>query len=224
MLRTVVLLIIALIFCSCYQTKSIRELQIESGANQLPESKSGLKIDCSPTRGMGLTDSLGSKYGIIHVTNTITNDSTIPILLEIAFPTEFSYPISNAFKIVLWPGLTEPPHLYSDNQEWLRENLADDQLEASNQLNKLLAPGEKYVVTIATIQYPGPPKTCSAVAYTFLQYSERRNYSKCDWTLDQEDSTNSEFLLGIQVGFCTSGLNYESCRIITCGQITYIDD
>lgn len=224
MLRTIVLLLITMIFCSFFQQKSIGGLHIEPSSNQLPKSKTGLKIETTPTRGTGLTDSLGSKYGIVHVTNTITNDSTIPILLQIALPIEYSYPISDEFKIVLWPGLTEPPHLYTDSQGWVRENFTDNYLEASNQFNKLLAPGEKYVVTIATIKYPGPPETCSAVAYSLLQYSERRNYSGCDWTMDEEHSTNPQLALGLHVGFCTSGLHYESCMIITCGQITYIED
>lgn len=142
---------------------------------------------------------------------------------------EFSHPISDdylKFKIVLWPGLTEPPNLYSESQRRVRPNFTDKELEASNQFNKLLAPGEKYVITIGTLDYPGAPetKTCGVVAYSFLEFSERRNYSDCDWTMDEEHSTDSQLALGLQVGFCTSGLHYESCMIITCGQITYIED
>ena len=60
--------------------------------------------------------------------------------------------------------------------------------------------------------------------YSFLEYNERRNYADCDWKMDEEHSTNPQLALGLQVGFCTSGQNYERCMIITCGQITYIED
>ena len=199
---------------------------MEPGSNQLAKSKTGLKIETTPTRGTVFTDSFGFEYIIIHVTNTITNDSRIPIHLQIGLPIEFSYPMSDdslKFSIVLWPGLTEPPHLYSDNTGRVMENFTGFELEALNQYNQLLAPGEKYIVTIGTI-FSKPPKICSAVAYSFLAYGERGNYSDCDWPMDEEHATNPQLALGLQVGFCTSGLHYEHCTIITCGQITYIED
>jgi hypothetical protein len=171
MLRTIVILLIALNFCSCFEQKSLRGLHIEPNSKKLSKTKTGLKIESTPTRGTGLIDSLGSKYGIVHVTNTITNDSTIPIHLQIALPTEFTYPIGNddlKFRIVMWPGLTEPPHLYSDDYGQLKENFAGNDMKTSNQFDILLAPGEKYDVTIGTLDYPGTPKICSAVAYSLL--------------------------------------------------------
>lgn len=227
MLRTIVVLLIALISCSCLQQKSIEGQYKEPGSNEMPKSKTGLKIETTPTRGTAFTDSLGLEYFIVHVTNTITNDSTIPIQLQIDLPSAFSYPISGNyvnFKIVLWPELTEPPHLYTDRQRRVQvmKNRTISDWEASNQFNKLLEPGEKYVVTIGTLVNAGAPNICSPVAYSLLTYSGRRNYSDCNWTLDEEYLTDTQSALGLQVGFCTSGQHYESCTIITCGQITYI--
>lgn len=224
MLRTIVVLLIVLFFYSCSQQKSTAESKIEPSTNQRPVSKTGLKFETTPTRGVGLIDSLGFEYGIVYITHAITNNSTIPIDLQMALPIDYSYPISDEFKIVLWPGLTEPPHLSSDSQGRYSENFTTNYMQASNQFNKLLAPGEKYNVTIGTIQYFASPKTCSAVAYSLLQYSERRDYSDCDWAMDEDQTKNPQLLLGLQVGFCTSGLHYESCTIIPCGQITYIED
>lgn len=226
MLRTIAVLLIALIFCSCSQLKSKAGSKIEPSTNQRPESKTGLKFENRPPRGTGFTDSLGSEYGIVHIKTTITNDSTIPIHLQMALPIEYSYPIPDdyhKFKIVLWPGLTEPPDLYSDSTGGILENFTGNDLGSSNQFNQLLAPGEKYVVTIGTI-FPRLPKICSVVAYSFLEYNEKRNYASCEWKMDEEHSTNPQLSLGLQVGFCTSGQNYERCMIITCGQITYIED
>jgi len=200
MLRTIAVLLIALFFCSCSQQKSTAGSKIEPSTNQRPESKTGLKFETRPPRGTGFTDSLGFEYGIVHITHTISNDSTIPIHLQIDLPIEFSYPFSDdyhKFKIVLWPGLTEPPDLYS-NSTGVLEDFTGNDLGSSNQFNQLLAPGEKYVVTIGTI-FPRLPKICSAVAYSLLEYNERRNYADCDWKMDEEHSTNPQLALGLQV-------------------------
>jgi len=207
MLRTIVVLLIALIFCSCSQQKSIAGSKIEPSTIQRSKSKTGLKFENGVTRGIGFTDSLGSEYFIVHVTNTITNDSTIPIQLQIDLLSDFSYPISNNyvnFKIFLWPEFTEPPNLYSDNQSRVRvmKKRTISEWNSSNQFNKLLAPGEKYVVTIGTLVNTRASNICSAFAQSLLTYSERRNYSDCDWTLVEEHLTNPQLALGLQVGFC----------------------
>lgn len=228
MLRTIAVLLIVLIFCACAQLTSRAGSKIATGSDPLPKSETGLTFETSPTRGTRFSDSLGNEYFIVHVANTITNDSTIPIQLQINLPSDFSYPISGHdvnYKIVLWPELTEPPHLYSDSQSQVQvmENWTIRDWEAPNQFNKLLAPGEKYVITIGTVVNTEVPNICSAVAYSFLTYSERGNYADCEWTLDEEHSTNPQLALGLLVGFCTSGLHYENCTIMTCGQVTYIE-
>lgn len=226
MSRTIAVLLIGLILCSSCQNKSNSGSKIEPGTYQRLESKTGLKFENGPIRGTGFTDSLGSEYGIVHVKTTITNDSTIPIHLQMALPIEYSYPIPDdhhKFKIILWPGLTEPPDLYSDSTGGTLENFTGNDLASSNQFNQLLAPGEKYIITIGTI-FPRLPKICSVVAYSPFEYNERRNYADCDWKMDEEHSTNPQLSLGLQVGFCTRGQNFERCMIITCGHITYIED
>ncbi|MBK8504654.1 MAG: hypothetical protein IPL46_22065 [Saprospiraceae bacterium] len=228
MMRTIVLLLCALIYYSCLQQKSIGG-QYKTSLDQLPKSRTGLKIETTPTRGTAFTDSLGSEYFIVHVTNIISNDSTVPIQLQIDLPLEFSYPISGNYvnyKIILWPDLTEPPRLYSDRQGRVQvmKNWTISDWDGSNQFNRILAPGEKYVVTIGTLVNTRAPNICGAVAYSLLTYSERRNYSDCNWMLDENHLANPQLALGLQVGFCTSGQHYESCKIITCGQITYVEN
>ena len=225
MLRSIVGLLIAVIVCSCFQQKSKGALHAENSFS-LPESKTGLRIENSLTRGTGFTDSLGSEYIIVHITNTITNDSTIPIQLEMDLPREYHYPISDdsqKFRIVLWPGLTEPPHLYSDSAGQIFANSIDNESESQNQFNQLLEPGEKYLVTIGTI-VPSPPKICSVVAFSIVEYNERKKYSDCDWPMDEVNSTNPKLALGLKVGFCTSGQQYKTCAILPCGQITYTEN
>ncbi len=228
MIRTIVVLLSALISYNCLQQKSIREQYKQPSTNQMPKSPTGLKIETTPTRGTAFIDSLGSEYFIVHVTNTITNDSTIPIEIQIDLPLEFSYPISGNYvnyKIIMWPKLTEPPLLYSDRQSQVKvmKKWTISNWETPNQFNKLLAPGENYVITIGTLANTETTNICSAVAYSLLTYSESRNYLDCNWALD-EKQTNPQMAMGLHVGFCTSGQHYESCTIITCGQISYLEN
>jgi hypothetical protein len=140
-----------------------------------------------------------------------------------ALPREYSYPISNdyqEFRVVLWSGLTEPPHLYSDSTGQAFANFIDNEPESSNQFNQLLEPGEKYLITIGTI-VPSPPKICSVVAFSIVEYNERRKHSDCDWLMGKVNSTNPKLALGLKVGFCTSGQHYKTCAVLPCGQISY---
>ncbi len=229
MLRATALLLITLLCYSCIQQKSVKGQYKKTSSDQIPDSSTGLKIQSTPTRGTLLSDSIGSEYFIVHVTNTITNHHKIPIQLEIDFPSELSYPISNSqlnFRIVLWPELTEPPNLYFDRQDRVQvmENWTISDWEGSNQFDKTLAPGESYTVTIGTLVDTQVPNICSAVAYKFLTYAERSNYSDCEWTLNEEGITDPQLALGLQVGFCTSGLHYERCTIINCGRISHVEE
>jgi len=104
--RTIAGLLIVLIVCSCFQQTSKGGLQIENGPKQHPGSQSGLLIENDPNRGVSYTDSLGAKYNVRYIPITITNDSIIPIHLQIAFSKEYDYPIAlgaEKFKVFLIP-------------------------------------------------------------------------------------------------------------------------
>ncbi len=218
-------LFLILILCSCFPQIS-NEIQSQDSGLVFSESTSGLSIERSLTRGTGFRDSEGSDNIIVHITNTISNDTTIPILLAIALPVSYSYPIFNEtqeFRIILWPGLSEPPYLYTGSTERSLANSIENETEFSNRFSKLLEPGESFLVTIGTI-VPSPAKVCSVVAFSIVGCNDRAKHADCEWLKTEVDSSDPNLTLGLKVGFCTSGQQYESCVILPCGQMVYVEE
>ena len=97
--RTIFGLLIVLIVCSCFQQTSIDGLPIESR----------LRIENGINRGVSYTDSLGTRYNLRYIPITITNDSTFPIHIQIAFSNEYDYPTAygdEKFKVFSFPKKT----------------------------------------------------------------------------------------------------------------------
>ena len=181
--------------------------------------KSGLKIENSPTRGTGFTDSLGTKYGLVYITATITNDRPIPIQIQLDFAKGYDYPAAYGdaqFNIIL------PPSVFAlDGVE-----ITDSQMQAlpkltgKSSLIETLKPGEKHEATIGILR-PVRKELCSATPYALFEYRNTGDFPSCDWPSDEGQPPNSQFALGLKVGFCTTGLAYKSCTFIPCGQISY---
>ncbi|WP_223034903.1 hypothetical protein [Hanstruepera marina] len=222
-LRTIVGVLLVLIICSCIQKKSQDKLNTENYSNQRNESKSGLRIENSPTRGTGFSDLSGKKYGMVYITTTITNDSTIPILLQIAFSKEYDYPPSygdEQFKIIILPN------------EWtqagveITDDMMNELLQTKNKhfLNETLKPNKRLVATIGLIR-PIRPNLCSATPYGLLEISEKENFTSCSWTTIDYNNQNQSYIdlsIGLKVGFCTTCETYKSCKIISCGEISFL--
>ena len=103
MIRTILGLIIVLMVCSCAQQTLKGEMPTEKTANQQLKPKSGLKIEYGPNLGAIDKYSAGD---YIFITSTITNDSIIPIHLQVAISEEFDFPDScsdNKYKVFLLP-------------------------------------------------------------------------------------------------------------------------
>ena len=189
--------------------------------NQQPP-KSGLQIEKGPNHGVGYTDSLGTKYNVRYIPITITNDSTIPIHLQIAFLKEYDYPIAlgaEKFKVFLIPKELTPDKVTYDSVSYelgnneLR-NYFDRGLNPSNILNETLEPGKKCVIAIGTI-YPRPPKVCGVLASELFVHSDRGAFTTCDWLMKEDPSSSPQIALGLKLTL------RESCMIISCGQISY---
>ena len=210
-----------LMVCSCFQRPSDNDRQIKDASNQQLVTKTGLRIENTPTRGLGFTDTLGTKYGLVYITTAMTNDSTIPIHLHIAFSREYDYPIAYGdehFNIILL------------SKEWAMEGfeITDSMINelpkyiGKPPMNKILEPNETYVATIGILR-PSRENLCSATPYALLEYGDRGNYPSCVWAMN-EDQSATRLSLGLKVGFCTSGQEFKSCNIIPCGQISYPDN
>ncbi len=217
--RTILGLLIVLISCSCAQQTSKGEHQTENAPNQHLKSKAGLKIEYKPTRGQPYTDTLGTKYSLRHIPATITNDSTIPIHVQIAFSKEYDYPIAyndEQFKVFPMPkewaldGVEITDSTYNELPKYIDKPF----------LNKTLEPGEKFVVAFGTL-YPHPINYGVFPMAVFSQ-NNRAFHHDCDSLIIPNKSTNPHLVLELNLGF-TSGsqASPESCTIIPCGQISY---
>ena len=180
-------------------------------------SGSGLWIENGPTRGLGFTDSLGVKYGIVYITTTIRNDSTLPIQVEIALPKEKSYPIAygeEQFQI-----LRLPKAWGIDGLE-ITDSMIHELPTCMDRpfFSKILAAGDSCVETIGILR-PVRDGLCSATPYALLEKGERGKFPSCAW--EENENQGSPLELGLKVGFCTRGQEFKSCMIIPCGKISY---
>lgn len=211
-IRTIFGLLVVLMGCTSTQQKSVNRSLI----------RSGLLIENGPTRGMGYTDAAGTKYGLVYITTTITNDSTLPIQFQVALPKEYDYPSEygdHKFNLLLWPNLNTDHVASLDSMMSLAETYLGKDLNNPYLYRKTLEPGAQWVATIGS-RFPSQSVICSAVPYALLEFGNRATDPSCGWATHEDHNTLS---LGLKIGFCTVGAEYESCIILPCGQIAYPD-
>lgn len=210
--KTIMCLLIVLLVCSCKQQPSKGKIQHDNKQNLL--SKSGLLFERGLNRGSGYTDSFGIDYSLRYAPITITNDSTIPIHIEIAFSTEYDYPTvygDKKFKIIPLP------------KEWAQNGTTDRKFDsmfaklpnyiAKPLLNNTIKPGEQIAVAIGTL-VPEPRNISINLNAPFANMGVGL-YFNCDWQMTQEASSNQEIALGLKLDI------NEICIVIPCGKITY---
>jgi len=200
------------------QQTSKNALQIESAPNQHLWSKSGLRIDNGINRGTGYTDSVGANYNIRNIPITITNDSIIPIHLQIAFSKEYEYPIpfsDETFKVIPMPkewaldGVEITDRMFNELQKYIDQPF----------LNKTLQPGERLVFAIGT-RYR--PTGRGIVPNLLFAQSDSNNFQACDNLMNHDTSTNPQFVLGLKLDIYLAGQRSPiSCILIPCGEISY---
>lgn len=217
--RTIVGFLIVLIAFSCSQ-------ETKKGGQLID---SGLLIDNGINRGVSYTDSIGTKYNVRYIPITITNDSTIRIRIQIAFSKEYHYPIelgAEKFIVFLMPKELPPDNVTFDSMSYelgdneLR-NYFDRGLNPPNVLIETIEPGKKYVTAIGTL-YPSF-KDCYVLPNALFAQGDSINFQVCDNTIDQDGSTNPQLSLGLKLDFNRGEAN-ESCRIISCGHISYLEN
>ncbi len=214
-LRTILELLIVLFVCSCSQRTSKGEHQIKIDPNQHVGSKNGLLFEHGGYRGTEYTDSQGTNFNLRYNPILITNDSTIPIHVQIAFAKEYDYPTgydNKQFKVFPLP------------IEWAQDGTTDgmfDQMwkEFENVLEKpflnaTLEPSENLVFAIGTL-YPLPPEVWWVVPNELFTNSNDEMFPTCDWFMNEDPLSNSEIALGLKLHLD------ERCTIIPCGQISY---
>ena len=128
---------------------------------RIGEKQFGLFIEHGPRQGFQYFDSIRTEYNYRYSTMTITNDSIIPIHLEIFFlETARNLIDSGKSKAFLLPRhLTPKEHnFYQSNPQELKRFL-DFEIDKSVHINKTLKPTEKCVLTFGVLtdtKYPDP--------------------------------------------------------------------
>ncbi|MBT8399925.1 MAG: hypothetical protein KJO98_05565 [Rhodothermia bacterium] len=213
--RTILGLLILLMGCSANPQTSKGEPQIENGPNLHPAARTGLRIDNGINRGTGYTDALGTDHNLRYIPITITNDSTNPIHLQIAFSKEYEYPI--AFCDAQFNVIPMPKVWALDGGE-ITDRMFDELKHSVNKpsVNKTLEPGEEFVLAIGT-RYPRA-KNCFVLPNALFVQGDSLKFQACESRIDQGGATDPQLAVGLKLDF-NRGESNESCMIIPCGQI-----
>lgn len=233
--RTIVGLLIVLIVCSCSCSRRTTkgELQSEKVSNELFELKTGLKIEYGPNLGTTHTDTSGTKHFYVHITATITNDSTIPIHLQFALSNEYEFPTfcgDDKYKVFLLPEELTPDtatiynNIVNGQHDFLNSPLYNPDI-----LNKTLSPGEYCVITIGTLT--PKPSNCAPVTRAVFSHDTKELYQACDRQVparslgaNQAISTDPQIEIGVKLEYYYKRKFIppdDGCVVIPFGQISY---
>ena len=177
-------------------------------------SKSGLLFEKGPNRGSGYIDSLGTDYSLRYIPIFITNDSTIPIHVQLAFSKEYDYSVAYGdvkFKVIPLP------------KEWARNGTTDSMFDSMFDklpnyidkplINETIKPGEKIGLGIGTLVIR--PREISINLNAPFAHTEEGIFQTCDWKMNEDPTSNPEIALGLKL------VINEICTIIPCGHISY---
>lgn len=184
-----------------------------------------VQIDSSPTRGMTYIDAQGRTHGFVYVTSTIKNTGKESVEVAFNVDKEQFYPSeydSHPFKLLIWPGISSNEVTPEDSLGNLTINFSAAAKDSTQNINKIIYPGENYQITMGTL-FERSLVGCSVVAYKLLEYLDDTKHKDCDWGEAFNPTGHAESALGIMLGYCTTGGEYKSCKILSCGKLKYTD-
>ena len=210
---------ILLISCSSNWQSSKGDRSRAQVPVKLQRSNTGLKIECKPTRGQPYSDPLGKDYQLRLIPASITNDSTIPIQVQLAFSKDYDYP--KAYH-------EEPFKVFPMPEAWALDGVetTDRMLEELPKyidrptINRTLEPGEKFVLALGTI-HPSDIKY-GVFPVALFSHDNRTLQHECDRLLDPDTLPIPDLALELLIGFTGgSQASPDRCTTIPCGQIGY---
>ena len=208
--RTIAALLLVLMVCSCDQKPL----------------KSGLKIEFGPNLGTSHTDTKGTSHFYVHITATITNDSTLPIHLQFALAKEYEFPTfcnDNQYKVFVVPEeLTPDTATLYNNILNGQHDFLNKPLDTPITINKTLNPGEYCVVTVGTLT--PKPSNCAPVPRAIFSPNNKMLYQACDRQINEAISTDPQFELGVKLEYYYKRkflAPEDGCAVIPIGQLSY---
>lgn len=191
--------------------------------NQSPDAQlgriAGLSLTNQPVRGMGYTDSLGNKYGLRHIPTYITNDSMVPIHVEIAFARSYNTPEAfgeKKFKVFPLP------------KEWARDGLGPSDTMLTEMpkyiahpiMSKTIAPGERFVLGLGILT-PYPAEY-GVFPIAVIPNENEKYYGECVDLIEPEQLPDGQKVFQLCIGFASGSQAYPDGRTtIVAGRISY---
>ena len=221
--RNLIGVLIALISCSCVQLSSSSKVQTQKKLSQHLVLDSGIRIENGPIQGLSYSNSLGIEFGHAYSSNTIYNDSTVSIHLQIDLSKEYTFPVpfnDKKFKVVTWPqelALNRVTKTESLSKELL--NFFQNESDTINYMNITIEPNEKVVLTTGTLF----DKSTNYYVSPDAIYIQRDGSisGDCENLLNRNKLTNASFALGLRL---TMPMPVNACAIISFGQISFANN
>ncbi len=127
---------------------------------KIGEKQSGLFVEHGPRHGFQYVDSAGMEYNARYFSLPLTNDTVIPIQLEVYFPEAARNIIDSTHsKVFLLPRNLTPDGLFFDHNLTNLQRFMDAGVYNGEHLNKTLQPCEKCILAfgvLTNIKYPDP--------------------------------------------------------------------
>ena len=148
------------------------------------------------------------------------NDTTVTINLDLNFANDYNYPEEYdhaEFKVILFSTEWSQDGV-AISEDWIKD-IPTYMDQAYAQIS--LMPKSVHKFTIGILR-PVRSDLCSAIPYAIMEHNEFIQHPDCTRASTREDQVSqSSLALGLKVGFCTIGGNYEGCILLPCGQISY---
>lgn len=219
--KPIAVLLIVLLTCACHQQNSRSGLQVEDSPDTQLQSRTGLKIEYKPTRGQSYRDIQGNSYQLRHIPAMITNDSTIPIHVQIAFSQDYNYP--KAYNDEQFRVFPMPKGWAMDGVDITDRMLDELQVFIDRPgIDKTLDPGETWFLAFGTL-YPRPINY-GVFPVAVFSHDSRALHHECDRLINPDSLPIQHRALELLLGFTSaSQASPDRCLAVTCGHISYPD-
>ena len=207
-LNSVFILLFACVLSACSD---------QATKEHLHKKHSGMYMDHGTQQGQYYHDPKGNTFFYRHITTTITNDSMVPLNLEIGFTTEYHYPApfeEQSFKLFLLPESLAGDQ--QDHEKVLRTFL-DTALEKPSALYKTIQPKQELNITIGILTNKN---AFAPTQLALITKGHRPHFINHDSLISHKASTTNPLDLLFALDFNES--DCPSCfSVIPCGKMTH---
>lgn len=206
-IRIFIALILCSAMCACTEKQPAKS----------PDSYYGTKITNHSRRGRQYIDKAGTEYAYRYFETVFTNDSTIPMHLDLALPKTFGEGIHHneqAYRIFFLPESITPEKQF--DSDFYATNVIpfiETQVEKPLTFHKIIPPGKTYSITTGYLSElrlrlepmrmvvcsKGHPHNCPSIPDTAIQYAV---------------SGEKTLRLFLGLDFCPGGGNTADCYAV----------